>query len=112
MCNSISFESWDQSLVTHCYHFRIVLGDNTILSYIAIFTYDVVFKLQYRHIVFQDFCVFGVIYPYLCNSLMEAVVKLSASYAFPNALYLLDHSGMDIVIFSNIVTFQVVIYHW
>jgi len=56
---------------------QIVLGDNTILLYIRIFTYDIVFKLQYRHIVFQDFCVFGVIYPYLCNSLMEVVVKLN-----------------------------------
>jgi len=70
--------------------------------------YDIVFKLQYCHIVFQDFCIFGVIYPYLCNSLMEAVVKLNPSYTFPNALSLL----MDIVIFSNIMTFQVVIYRW
>jgi len=77
-----------------------------------VFTYDIIFKLQYCCIIFQDFCVFGVIYPHFFDGSGSQIKSNKVPvYAFPNALSLLDHSGMDIVIFSNIVTFQVVIYH-
>jgi len=79
---------------------KLVLGNNMILSYIAIFYLWYCLQIaisSYR--ISRFLCIWCNLH--LCNSLMEAVVKLnpkSASYAFPNALSLLDHSGMDIVI--------------